>query len=225
MATRRPRLGVVLVSLAAAIGMQAGARGVNYREQMVNEAVDISTRGAQSLDAIMSAPAKAIPADILSRAKAIVVFPRVVKRSIELEGNGGPGVASRYGARGWGSPVFLRGVATAATPPIGAPSADYVLLLLDEPSVNGLMKKRFEPVPGSIASYSRDSGSFAAVDLRGVVITPQDELNMAVYTDTALEMLSEHLDERVDTPRGVNAFALALNRLLPRSGNARRELR
>ena len=224
MATRRSRLGVVLVSLAAAIGGQASARSANYREQMVTEAVDISTRGAQAIDAIMSASAKAIPGDTLSRAKAIVVFPRVVKRSIELEGNGGPGVASRYGTRGWGSPVFVRGVARGLTP-IGAPSADYVLLFLNERSVNGLMKKQYEPVPGSVASYSRTSGSFAGVELRGVVITPQDELNMAVYTDTALEMLSEHLDERVDTPRGVNAYALTLNRLLPRSGNAKRDLK
>ena len=223
MATRRPRLAVVLVSLVAAIGMQAGARSMNYREQMVSQAVDISARGAQAFDAIMNAPGQAVARDVLLQTKAIVVFPRVVKRSIELEGNGGPGIASRYGARGWGSPVFVRGVARAATPPIGALSADYVLVLLKERSANGLMKKRFEPAPGSIASFSRDSESFATVELHGVVITPQDELNMAVYTNTAFEMLSEHLDESVETPRGVNAFPQALNRLLPRSGHARKD--
>ena len=48
---------------------------------------------------------------------------------------------------------------------------------------------------------------------------------MAVYTETALEMLNEHLDERIDTPHGVNVYSKALNRLVPRSGNGRRDLK
>jgi lipid-binding SYLF domain-containing protein len=40
-----------------------------------------------------------------------------------------------------------------------------------------------------ILSYSRSRGLFAGVDVKGVVVKPDDDLNMAVYKKTARDLL------------------------------------
>ncbi len=42
-----------------------------------------------------------------------------------------------------------------------------------------------------ILSYSRSRGLFAGVNLKGVVIRPEDDLNLAVYDKSARELLDK----------------------------------
>jgi SH3 domain-containing YSC84-like protein 1 len=56
----------------------------------------------------MDIPDMAIPRVLLARAKAVAVFPRVVKVALTFGGEGGRGVVSRRTADGWGNPVYLR---------------------------------------------------------------------------------------------------------------------
>ena len=42
-----------------------------------------------------------------------------------------------------------------------------------------------------ILSYSRSRGLFAGVNLKGVVIRPEDDLNLAVYDKSAGELLDQ----------------------------------
>ena len=44
----------------------------------------------------------------------------------------------------------------------------------------------------AILSYSRGRGLFAGVDAKGIVLRPEDDLNIAVYNQTARELLSDH---------------------------------
>jgi lipid-binding SYLF domain-containing protein len=73
----------------------------------------------------------------------------------------------------------------------------------------------------AILSYSRSQGMFTGVNLNGAVLQPEDELNMAVYTETAREVLSKHLDEG-DLPwAGLKVFPQALGRYSATSSNKR----
>jgi lipid-binding SYLF domain-containing protein len=192
-------------------------------------------QSAKAFDAIMQVPDKAIPRELLAKARAIAVFPQVVKVAFSVGGEGGRGVVSRRRADGgWSSPVFFRGGGASFGAQVGATSTDYVVLMMNDESVDGLMKDRFElggelgvaagPVGrnagagtdalmhAALLTYSRSRGIFAGVNLKGVVIKPEDELNLAVYGKTAEELLKEPVDGSGTTESNLNAFPRALNR-------------
>ena len=226
----------VLVTLGAV--MAAGtrtpaARRDDDRDKKVREAADQSARAAKAFEAIMQVPDKAIPRDLLSRARAVAVFPRVIKVAATIGGEGGRGVVSKQTSGGWGDPVFLRGGDGSVGPQIGASSTDYFLLLMNDESVEGLMKDKFElggeaavaagPVGrnagaatdalmhAAILSYSRSRGLFAGVNVKGVVIKPEDDLNRAVYNQTARDLLGDHAGGP-NPSDGMQAFPQALGR-------------
>src|SRR5208282_2018213 len=94
---------------------------------------------------------------------------------------------------------------------------------MNDDAVGGLMKDKFElgaeagvaggPVGreagagtdalmhAEVLSYSRSRGLFAGVSLKGVVVRPEDDLNHAVYSKSARELLSD------DNPSAANPGA------------------
>jgi len=208
----------------------------------VREAATQSTKAAEAFEAIMGAPDKAIPQDLLARAKAVAVFPRVIKAAFLVGGEGGRGCVSRRTNAGWSDPVFFRAGAGSVGPQLGVSTTDFVLLFMNDDAVSGLMKDRFElGAEGSIAggpvgreasagtdalmqakilSYSRSHGVFAGVNLKGVVIHPEDRLNYAVYSKTAHALLSEDAPAGGGTEEGLSAFPQAIARGAKTSGTA-----
>jgi lipid-binding SYLF domain-containing protein len=202
----------IALAIVAVTTIAPAAR--SHSEDKVKAAADQSSKAAKAFDAIMQVPDKAIPRELLTRAKAVAVFPRVIKVAVTVGGEGGRGVVCRQADGGWGNPVFIRGAGGSVGAQIGASSTDYVLLLMNDESVEGLMKDKFElggeaaaaagPVGrnagagtdalmhAAILSYSRSRGLFAGVNVKGVVLRPEDDLNMAVYNKTARELLSDH---------------------------------
>ena len=117
----------------------------------------------------------------------------------------------------------------------GVSATDFVLLFMNDDAVSGLMKDRFElgaeagiaggPVgreasagtdalmQAKILSYSRSHGVFAGVNLKGVVIRPEDDLNDAVYSKAARALLSEDAPAGGETEEGLSAFPQAIARV------------
>ena len=58
----------------------------------------------------------------------------------------------------------------------------------------------------AILSYSRSRGVFAGVDVKGIVLKPEDSLNLAVYNKTGEELLKESADGDATTESELNAF-------------------
>ena len=67
----------------------------------------------------------------------------------------------------------------------------------------------------AMLSYSRSRGIFAGLALKGVVIRPEDNLNLAVYNKTAEELLKS--PGGTDTTSDLDAFPRALNRYTAKS--------
>jgi len=244
MKSERQHILVLLVTLAAIVIASTSvpaARSDDSREKKVKEAAEQSTRAAKAFDAIMQVPDKAIPRDLLSRAKAVAVFPRVIKVAVTVGGEGGRGVVSRHTDAGWGNPVFIRGGGASVGPQIGASSTDYFLLLMNDESIEGLMKDKFElggeaavaagPVGrnagagtdalmhAAILSYSRSRGLFAGANVKGVVLRPEDDLNLAVYNHTAHELLSDPVAGAAGPSGGLKSFPQTLSRYTSNSSD------
>jgi SH3 domain-containing YSC84-like protein 1 len=237
MKTGRPHTFVVAAAVAAAVivGTRSPqARAGDSRDERLRDAAAQSSKAAKAFEAIMQVPDKAIPRELLGRAKAIAVFPQVIKVALTFGGEGGRGVVSRHTSTGWGSPVFLRAGGGSVGPQIGASSTDFFLLLMNDESVEGLMKDKFElggeagvaagPVGrnagagtdalmhAEILSYSRSRGLFAGVNMKGIVLRPEDDLNTAVYHKTARELLGDPPDGDAGVEAGLKAFPQVLDR-------------
>jgi len=229
--------GTVFVAL---ISMPPLAWPGDDHEAKVKEAATQSVKAAKAFDEIMRTPDKAVPRDLLAHAKAIAVFPQVVKAAFFIGGEGGRGVVSRRTSTGWSDPVFFRAGGGSVGPQIGASATDIVLLFMNDEAVGNLLKDKFElgaeaavaggPVgreagagtdalmQAKILSYSRSRGLFAGVNLKGIVIQPEDDLNWAVYGKDAHDLLVDARGEKPDTRGGVPAFPQAVSRYATTSG-------
>jgi lipid-binding SYLF domain-containing protein len=223
-------LGIVFVALISATLL---AYPDEDHEAKVREAVAQSVKAAKVFDEIMHAPDQSIPQDLLGRAKAIAVFPQVIKAAFVLGAEGGRGVVSHRTGAGWSDPVFFRAGGPSVGPQIGASATDIILLFMNDEAVANLMKDRFElgaeaavaggPVGreasagtdalmyAKILSYSRSRGLFAGVNLKGIVIHPEDDLNEALYQKSAHELLLEN-KRKPDTRTDLSAFPQAVSR-------------
>ena len=197
------------------------------------EAADQSAKAARVFDQIMATREKAIPQDLLDRAEAVAVFPGVIKAGFIVGGRGGSGVISRRVAGGWSAPAFFDLGGGSIGLQIGAASTDYILLFMNEHAVESLLSDKFEiggegsaaagPVGRSasastdvklnaqILSYSRSKGAFAGLELKGVVIKPDNDDNLQVYGITARDILTGANKISMDKmPAGVRVFPQTL---------------
>ncbi len=184
---------------------------------------------------IMAVPDKAIPKELLDKAEAIMVFPGVVKAAFIFGGRGGQGVISRRTKNGWDAPAFFNLGGGSFGAQIGAQKTDYVLLIMNDEGLNGLLEDKFEigaqasisagPVgrtaaastnvtlDAGILSYSRSKGAFIGASLEGAVINPDNDLNEAVYGKKANDVLKSGSGMTLrNMPAGVRIFPQTLSR-------------
>jgi lipid-binding SYLF domain-containing protein len=72
-----------------------------------------------------------------------------------------------------------------------------------------------------ILSYSRSRGLFAGVNVKGIVLKPEDDLNVAVYNQTARELLGDQVSGDASAAAGLQAFPQALGRYTVNPSNDR----
>jgi lipid-binding SYLF domain-containing protein len=199
------------------------------------EAAKQSAKAARVFDEIMGTREKSVPRDLLDRAEAVAVFPSVLKAGFIGGLRGGSGVISRRVAGGWSAPAFFNLGGGSVGLQIGASSTDYILLFMNENAVESLLGDKFEiggegsaaagPVGRSasastdvklnaqILSYSRSRGAFAGLELKGVVIKPDNEDNNQVYGMTARDILTgKNKISMAAMPEGVRIFPQTLAR-------------
>jgi len=181
------------------------------KQPRTSDAARHAGEASKAFTEIMNVKDKAIPRELLDTAEAIAVFPDVVKAAFIVGGRGGQGVISKRVKGGWGPPAFFNLSGGSFGPQIGAEKTDYVLLVMNPSGVNGLLNDKFEiggevgvaagPVgreaaastnprlDAGILSYSRSKGVFVGAALKGAVISPDNDLNEAVYGLKAKEIL------------------------------------
>lgn len=220
------------------LGFVAKAPAQQERDRNIRKARDAanqSAKAARVFDEIMATREKSIPRDLLDRAEAVAVFPSVIKAGFILGGRGGRGVISRRVPGGWSAPAFFDLAGGSIGLQIGASSTDFVLLFMNENAVASLLGDKFEiggegsaaagPVGRSasastdlkmnaqILSYSRSKGAFAGLELKGVVIKPDNEDNHQVYGMSARDILTgSDKISMARMPEGVRIFPLTLTR-------------
>ena len=222
--------GVLLLAISAP---QALAK-----KDRLKDAERHSSDAAKVFTEIMNVRERAIPKELLDKAEAIAVFPGVIKAAFIFGGKGGQGVISRRTKNGWSAPAFLNLSGGSFGAQIGASKTDYVLLIMNEKGLNGLLKDKVElggevgiaagPVgreaaastnprlDAGILSYSRSKGAFIGAALKGAAISHDNDLNEAVYKMTASDLLTNSSMTLSQMPAGVRIFPRTLARYSPR---------
>jgi lipid-binding SYLF domain-containing protein len=225
--------GLLLLVLAAPLA--------SAKKDRLADATRHSSDAAKVFTEIMNVREKAIPQELLDKAEAIAVFPDVIKAAFIFGGKGGQGVISRRTRNGWSAPAFFNLSGGSFGAQIGATKTDYVLLIMNEKGIDGLLKDKFElggevgvaagPVgreaaastnltlDAGILSYSRSKGAFIGAALKGAVISHDNDLNEAVYKMKANEVLTNHSMTLTQMPAGVRIFPRTLARYSSRKHN------
>src|SRR5215208_6634050 len=114
------------------------------KKSRTQDAARHASDAAKTFTEIMNVKDKAIPKELLDRAEAIAVFPGVIKAAFIIGGRGGQGVISRRVRGGWSAPAFFNLGGGSIGLQIGASKTDYVMLIMNEEGVRGLMEDKFE---------------------------------------------------------------------------------
>lgn len=173
------------------------------------QAGDLDTRIWESkeiLNEYMQMPEQdRIPSSLLKSAKAIAIFPNMVKAGFVVAGQYGNGVVlvrdEKTGK--WSAPAFYRMSGGSVGFQIGGQASDAVLVITNERGVRGFLENKFTlgvdasvaagPVgrdaegktdwqmKSSVYSYSRSRGLFAGVALDGMAINEDRDANTSYY--------------------------------------------
>jgi lipid-binding SYLF domain-containing protein len=226
---------LILLSICLLASVTVAQNDRDRNTKKVREAAEQSARAARVFEQIMGTREKSIPKDLLDKAEAVAVFPGVLKGGLIVGGRGGSGVISRRVADGWSAPAFFDLAGGSVGLQIGVASTDYILLFMNDHAVDSLLSDKFEiggegsaaagPVGRStsastdlklnaqILSYSRSKGAFAGLELKGVVIKPDNEDNAQVYGMNARDILTGNNKIPMEQmPEGVRVFPQTLSR-------------
>lgn len=230
------RRSATVLSAALLIAMiSVSAQSQKRDPKKIAEAEREAQKAADAFTEIMNVSDRAIPQRLLDKAEAIAVFPDVIKAGFIVGGRGGHGMISRRIKGGWSAPADFNLGGGSVGLQIGASKTDFVLLFMNEEALSGLLKDKFEiggegsavagPVGrtasvstdlllrAGIISYSRSKGLFAGLELKGVVIKPDDDDNRAVYGMKAGDVLSPTSRLTLaKMPAGVRIFPRTLSR-------------
>lgn len=228
----RTLCALCLIGLLVATAIVTPAQ--NKNNARTKDAARHASDASETFTEIMNVKDKAIPQELLDTAEAIAVFPGVIKAAFLIGGRGGQGVISRRIKGGWTAPAFFNLGGGSFGPQIGAQKTDYILLIMNESGLNGLLKDKFElggevgiaagPIgreaaastnprlDAGILSYSRSKGVFIGAALKGAVISPDNDLNEAIYGKKAEELLKSPPMQIGQMPTSVRIFPRTLVR-------------
>jgi lipid-binding SYLF domain-containing protein len=182
------------------------------------------------LHAIMEAPDKGIPEEVLSGAKCIVVVPHLMKGGFIFGAEHGRGIASCRTATGWSAPAFVSVGGGSWGLQIGVEGVDLVMLVMNDQGFQHLLSSKFQlsgdvsasagPVGRhasagtdwklntEILTYSRSRGAFAGVTLEGAVVEQDIDSTRAIYgRDQSFQTI---LSGKISAPKSTLSFMKAI---------------
>src|ERR1700751_3135262 len=187
---------------------------------------------SEVLHALMTAPDKGIPEEVMSSAKCIVVVPNLVKGGFIAGGEHGRGIASCRTAGGWSAPPAFVSVGGGSLGlQIGLQGVDLVMLVMNDQGFQHLLSSKFQlsgdasaaagPVGrhasagtdwklnAEILTSSRTQGAFAGITLAGAVVQHDSDSTRAIYgRDRSFQSI---LSGKVRAPKSTLSFMKAID--------------
>jgi SH3 domain-containing YSC84-like protein 1 len=191
---------IMATLLAGAVALTTGNLWAASRAEDSIERLQLSS---DTLRAMINAPDKGIPEEVVSNAKCIVVVPHLVKGAFVIGGQHGRGIATCRTNEGWSAPAFVSVGGGSWGLQIGVEGVDLVMLVMNDHGLQRLLSSKFQigadasasagPVgrhasagtdwtmKTEILTYSRSNGVFAGISLDGAVVEQDEDSTRAIY--------------------------------------------
>src|SRR5437868_6254570 len=125
----------ILVALSIILFASTAIVAQKQNQKEIANAAETSQKATRALDQIMSITERSIPTDLLRKAKAVCVFPGVLKGAFIVGWQAGKGLISRRIGKGWGPPALFKLGGGSVGFQIGGSSTDVVMLFMTDDSV------------------------------------------------------------------------------------------
>lgn len=179
------------------------ATTMSWADSDKENAVERLQMSADVLKALMEAPDKGVPEEVVDNAKCIVVVPHLIKGGFIVGAKHGRGVATCRTGHGWSAPAFVSVGGGSWGLQIGVEGVDLLMFIMNEKGLQHLLSSKFQisgegsaaagPVGRhasagtdwklntEILTYSRSKGAFAGLTLEGAVIDQDGDSTRAIY--------------------------------------------
>ena len=202
-----------------------------------NDATKRLGEAGKAFSEIMAADDKAIPGSILDKAECVAIIPGMKKGGFIVGGSFGRGAVSCRSAdkKSWGAPAMVEMGGGSVGLQLGASATDVVMLIMNREGMDNLLKDKFTlggdasiaagPVgraataetdalmKAKILSYSRSSGVFGGVALKGSTLKQDNDANKELY-GKPMEAAAI-LSGKVTAPANAGAMNQALAKYSP----------
>lgn len=192
--SRRATATAALATLLLAPGMAAAQ---NDQQALVD-------RATLTVNELLGGEHGADARQVLRRARAVMIFPRVFRGGFILGGEGGSGVLlARDGAGNWSSPAFYGLGAGSLGLQIGVQDSQVMLFIMNDKALNAILQSQFKfgadaaisiatvgagisggttaALRADVVSVAKSRGLYAGVSLEGSILARRNEENAAYY--------------------------------------------
>ena len=194
------------------------------------DSIDRLRMSSEALHAMINAPDKGIPEEVIAGAKCIVIVPHLVKGGFIIHAEHGRGIATCRTSTGWSAPAFVSIGGGSWGLQIGVEGVDLVMLVMNDGGLQYILSSKFRiggdasasagpvgrhPSAGTdwklnteILTYSRSKGAFAGITLNGAVVEQDDDSTLAIYgRRTSFDSI---LADQVRAPKSTQNFMSAI---------------
>ncbi len=219
--------GLILTLALRDAALGQGQEGSEDRRDAVRQ----TEKAAEVFREFMNIREGEIPQSLLNKAMCVAVFPDVIKAGFIFGGRYGRGVASCRTKIGWSAPAFFNLGGGSFGLQLGAQATDFVFLFIGDKGMDSLLRSKFEMggdasaaagplgrqagastdafLRSRILTYSRSKGLFAGVELKGTVISQDDDDLQATYGGETTTM--SVLRGTIPAPYAVRIFPATLS--------------
>ncbi len=174
----------------------------------ISDQKELLVKAQATVESMLSNPDYPSLLNLATRAKAILIVPRMIKLSFLIGGHGGSGVLLARGADNkWSNPAFYTIGGINYGFQIGGQSSELILTVMSEKGLRALLDHELTLGADAGASigtigrgahaatglgqdadvyaFARSEGLYVGISLDGTVITPDNGWNQAFYTKGA----------------------------------------
>jgi lipid-binding SYLF domain-containing protein len=188
----------------AALGFALLALGFAQPAAALSDQQEIVDKARITFDKLIQSPEFAELPNYVKRAKAIMIFPELVKGGFIIGGEGGSGVlVVRDAAQGWSFPAFYTLAAGSLGLQIGGQVSEVVLTIMSDKAIDAVIDNQMKlggdvsmavgplgkgleaatttNLEADVYSFAKTAGLFGGVSLEGAGILKRESWNASYY--------------------------------------------
>ena len=169
---------------------------------LASDQTELLERANHTVDHLKSDPAFSVAADMIHRARAVLIVPRLVKGGFIFGAEGGDGVLLKRSGRSWSSPAFYSLASASFGLQIGLEQAELVFIVMSDRALKGIERSEFKLGAGAgitvvtlssgaegattgrggdIVVWASGTGAYGGLTFNGSVVKERDEWNADFY--------------------------------------------